>query len=178
MSTPCSQQTNLCGTNGYSSCPNAQPLPKWLISSDRRGWRRLVQNFTPSWVLTISIPTTSRKLQLTFLPVCSNNGYRHSLHPSPHAVNSLPPLPQHLAGPQHRIFHNKHLPLHRHPNDLDPALHTLPCNMDPYASPPSPIAVPRHTAHGLRDACEHVCSSVRAGVGRVDGLCSVGNVVG
>ncbi|KAL5120048.1 Plasma membrane sulfite pump involved in sulfite metabolism [Pleosporales sp. CAS-2024a] len=31
------------------SCPNAQPLPKWLISADRRGWRRVVQNFTPSW---------------------------------------------------------------------------------------------------------------------------------
>ncbi|KAH9877945.1 hypothetical protein J1614_003162 [Plenodomus biglobosus] len=28
---------------------NGQPLPKWLISSERRGWRRVVQNFTPSW---------------------------------------------------------------------------------------------------------------------------------
>lgn len=30
-------------------CPNSQPLPKWLIPKDRRGWRRGVQNFTPSW---------------------------------------------------------------------------------------------------------------------------------
>ncbi|KAF2658868.1 C4-dicarboxylate transporter/malic acid transport protein-like protein [Lophiostoma macrostomum CBS 122681] len=26
-----------------------QPLPKWLIRPDREGWRRAVQNFTPSW---------------------------------------------------------------------------------------------------------------------------------
>lgn len=31
------------------TCPNAQPLPKWLIQNRRGGWRRVVQNFTPSW---------------------------------------------------------------------------------------------------------------------------------
>ena len=28
---------------------STQGLPKWLIPADRRGWRRIVQNFTPSW---------------------------------------------------------------------------------------------------------------------------------
>ncbi|KAH3913217.1 hypothetical protein HBI56_086310 [Parastagonospora nodorum] len=53
MSTPCTQRQTAClnSSNAVEDTDllSAQPLPKWLISADRRGWRRLVQNFTPSW---------------------------------------------------------------------------------------------------------------------------------
>ena len=35
-----------------TSCSKDRTLPAWLIPAERRGWRRLVQNFTPSWVCT------------------------------------------------------------------------------------------------------------------------------
>jgi hypothetical protein len=57
-------------------------------------------------------------------------------------------------------------------------LHTLPSNVDAHATPPSPVAVPRYIAYGLCDDREHVCGSLRAGMGRKHGICSVGDVVG
>ncbi|OAG23132.1 hypothetical protein CC77DRAFT_983873, partial [Alternaria alternata] len=55
MSAPCAIQhgaritpTDLC--SGQAALSDGQALPRWLIPADRRGWRRIVQNFTPAWV--------------------------------------------------------------------------------------------------------------------------------
>jgi hypothetical protein len=39
-------------TSGHGERPytDDQSLPKWLIPADRKGFQRLVQNFTPAWV--------------------------------------------------------------------------------------------------------------------------------
>jgi len=55
MSTPCAIQREARlrpgeTFRGKDQFADAQVLPKWLIPADRRGWRRVVQNFTPSWV--------------------------------------------------------------------------------------------------------------------------------
>lgn len=61
MSTPCSRRTiprpqcsdtpaNTTVQREARASEKEPALPKWLISSERRGWRRVVQNFTPSWV--------------------------------------------------------------------------------------------------------------------------------
>jgi hypothetical protein len=44
------RQLTPCQLRQQMACTSADGLPKWLIPADRRGWRRIVQNFTPSWV--------------------------------------------------------------------------------------------------------------------------------
>lgn len=38
------------GTSDISPDFNSGQLPRWLIQNRRGGWRRIAQNFTPSWV--------------------------------------------------------------------------------------------------------------------------------
>lgn len=45
------RQLTPCQIRRQMELSNTEALPKWLIPADRRGWRRIVQNFTPSWVL-------------------------------------------------------------------------------------------------------------------------------
>lgn len=44
------RQLTPCQLRKQAAYLDSQSLPKWLIPADQRGWRRIVQNFTPSWV--------------------------------------------------------------------------------------------------------------------------------
>lgn len=54
-STSCNANATGNDEDARVPCPNSQQLPKWLIQGRRGGWRRMAQNFTPSWVRSLSM---------------------------------------------------------------------------------------------------------------------------
>ena len=49
------QQLTPCQLRQKMAQSGTEELPDWLIPADRQGWRRVVQNFTPSWVSNLHL---------------------------------------------------------------------------------------------------------------------------
>ena len=49
------QQLTPCQIRQKMAQSGTEELPDWLIPADRQGWRRVVQNFTPSWVSNLHL---------------------------------------------------------------------------------------------------------------------------
>lgn len=83
-----SRQLTPCQLRQQMGCSNTDSLPKWLIPADRRGWRRVVQNFTPSWVRRSLFELPHHFTLLTTL-VCRDNGNRDSRDSVPRPLHAL-----------------------------------------------------------------------------------------
>ncbi|PSN66035.1 hypothetical protein BS50DRAFT_404583 [Corynespora cassiicola Philippines] len=68
----CSENSD--GAAQIPTCPNSQPLPRWLIR-ERRGWRRVVQNFIPSW-FAVTMGTGIVSVLLHSLSTLYQDSYR------------------------------------------------------------------------------------------------------
>jgi hypothetical protein len=121
--------------------------------------------------------TKSLQYYLTTPPVRRNNGHRHHRHPPPHTLRSLSQPSPFPPNTQHRLLPTQHFTFHCHTYDIRIKIYALPSNMDTHAPTSSAVVVSRHAAYGLCYDCEYVCCNLRSGMGWVDAVYCVGDVV-
>lgn len=160
------------------ACEGSEGLPKWLIPSDRRGWRKIVQNFTPAWVRS-SRPKNNymRIRRLTWKQVRSHNGHRNRCCFAAHALRSVPGSPWLTENSQHRFLRHEYRHLLHNIYHIFAEIHPVPSNMDADATSSGAVALSRHDANGIRYHCKHVCCNLRASMGRFSTLRSLEHVV-